>query len=50
MRRLIDQSRRLFLGIASSTMDGGVRVPVAMGIWVPTESHPDLPNAWRAFT
>ena len=50
LRRLIDQSRRLFLGVASSTMDSGVRVPVATSVGVPTKGHPDLPNAWRSLT
>ena len=49
-RRLIHQSRRLSLGIASSTMDGGVRVAVAMSVGVPTKGHPDLPNARRSLT
>ena len=45
LRRFIDQWRRLPLGVASSTMDGGVRVSVATGVAVPTKGHPDLPNA-----
>jgi hypothetical protein len=50
LRRLIDELRRRLLGIASATMDGGVRVPVAMGVGVATKRHPDVPNAWRAVT
>jgi hypothetical protein len=45
LRRLIDLSRRLSLGIASSTVNGGRGVSLPAGCRVTTEGHPHLPNA-----